>query len=156
MKTIYHFILSGLLVSIITFFSSCGSKDLPEKSERLRLFLENGLQRPNNRHQIVVVLNAGCDPCLEKSVHFLNKINRNNKYRLIEKIVIITDDSKLYKMVSSTGVKIFRDSTFLLVKYGLQLSNNFLVEFDEDQNILYYNDMTTQTIDRLNAHYRIK
>ncbi len=155
MKTVYRFMLLGLLASLVSLTNGCVSKESPDKKERLLSLLKNEFQISGSNRQIAIVLNAGCDPCLEKSAQFINKIGADVRYRQVEKIVIFSNDDKLFKMIENTATRKFRDSKFLLAKYGLQLSNNFLVEFDENKNVVYFNDMTTQTIESVNAHYHI-
>lgn len=156
MKNIFRFTLSRILISYLLLLFACEKRDTSEKQEYLVKMMGTDLRLPMGQIQLVAILNGGCDPCIENSVLFLKKLSIDSRYKSLKKIVIFRNEKKLIYLLNNLKVEKIIDQHFILSKYGFELTNNLLFELNENNNIVYWNEMTTQTIEEVKRHYNIK
>ncbi len=140
---------------VILFCIGCNPKVSSEKETQLLALMQNQ-QIDLDRKQMIVIISGGCNPCKEQSISFLKKISNDKRYGGIAKTVIIPKNEKeVIQILKQTKLKILVDEMFSIEKYGFHLSKSLLIELNKDNEVIYWKEMTTETISEIENQYKI-
>jgi len=152
------------IISLIILISLCSCNRSIEyvdlsKDKQIQIFsyLKNEQSITFDEPSIVFVFNGSrtaCTPCMEEFPNFLISLILLDNSLKLEKYLITSEKRKnTFTDIFSLEMNFIFDTEYNLQKNGIDLSFNFIVEYDSKGELIYWNLLTVDTFEEILNRY---
>lgn len=152
-------VISFICILLITNCdSNSPSKSILEKEKQIVNYLQTKQGINISKESICMFFNGtmtSCTPCIEELPSFIHSLKFYCLPFEYDFYLVVNDEKRqILERLELNNLSVLLDSEYNLSRYGVDLAQNFLVEFDKNSNIVYCATLTSSSYNNILGRYQ--